>query len=393
MDQKKIGSFLKELRKEKGLTQEQVANTFNVTNRTVSRWETGSNMPDISLLVAIAEFYDVDVREIIDGERKSDNMDKEVKEVAEKMADYAGQEKRGPLKFIRGISIACVALSGLLLAGRVLDLISDVASGMGTGNLFGVILLVVLFVFSAIIAFYTNGKLKANTKKDVAFTAIKILVIFAICIHTLLLIAGFFVIGIVMIFEMNPFNNSIKRGIKNYDKAQILEKYGGDMNSQLYVFPDGTSKMIDPEYKAYFHYGLLDTDAYIILSAKYSEDDFRSEVERLSSIEYTTEYKGEEYTTSIKLDKENYYHPAYVAVDGMSSVYEYALVDENSYEITYMYLSYPKSFLKAIDDDYLKKDQKAYKNEEGSLGEFSIYYYYDSEEGLAVMGDDKPKDQ
>lgn len=99
MDQKKIGSFLKELRKEKGLTQEQVANTFNVTNRTVSRWETGSNMPDISLLVAIAEFYDVDVREIIDGERKNDNMDKEVKEVAEKMADY-GQRERSLCLFL-----------------------------------------------------------------------------------------------------------------------------------------------------------------------------------------------------------------------------------------------------------------------------------------------------
>ena len=393
MDQKKIGSFLKELRKEKGLTQEQVAVTFNVTNRTVSRWETGSNMPDISLLIDIAEFYDVDVREIIDGERKSDNMDKEIKEVAEKMADYAGQEKRGPLKLIRGISIACVALSGMLLAGQVLNLISDVAAGMGTSRLFGLILLAVLFVFSAIIALYTNGKLKANSKKDVAFTAIKILVIFAVCVHTLLLLAGFLVIGLVMIFELNPFNNSIKKGEEDYDKEQILEKYGGDINSSLYVFPDDTSKMIDPEYKAYFHYGLLDTDAYMILHTKYTEEDFNSEVERLSSIEYTTEYDGVEYTQKIMLDEESYYHPAYVAVDGMSSTYEYALVDENNYEITYMFLSYPSSFLKVIDDDYLKKDQKAYKNNGSSIDKFSIYYYYDSAEGIAVMGDDKPKDQ
>ena len=51
MDQKKIGGFLKELRKERNLTQEDLAEQFNVSDRTVSRWETGSNMPDISILV------------------------------------------------------------------------------------------------------------------------------------------------------------------------------------------------------------------------------------------------------------------------------------------------------------------------------------------------------
>lgn len=51
MDQVKIGRFLKILRKEKGLTQEQLAEKFNVACRTISRWETGSNMPDLSILV------------------------------------------------------------------------------------------------------------------------------------------------------------------------------------------------------------------------------------------------------------------------------------------------------------------------------------------------------
>ena len=61
MDQIKIGAFLKELRKAKKLTQEQLAEQLNVSNRTVSRWETGSNMPDIGLLVEIADFYDVSI--------------------------------------------------------------------------------------------------------------------------------------------------------------------------------------------------------------------------------------------------------------------------------------------------------------------------------------------
>ena len=105
MDQIKIGEFLKELRKEKGLTQEQLAEQFNVSRRSVSRWETGKNMPDISLLVEIAEFYDTSIPEIINGERKSEKMNEEVKEVAETMSNYAGAEKESILKNIRGLSL------------------------------------------------------------------------------------------------------------------------------------------------------------------------------------------------------------------------------------------------------------------------------------------------
>lgn len=105
MDQKKIGTFLKELRKEKGITQEQFAEHLGTSGRTVSRWETGNNMPDISLLVEIAEFFDVSIPEIINGERKSENMNKEVKEVAETLSEYATAEKEKMIKNIRTYSI------------------------------------------------------------------------------------------------------------------------------------------------------------------------------------------------------------------------------------------------------------------------------------------------
>ena len=87
MDTKKIGEFLKILRKEKGLTQEQLAEILLVSGRTVSRWETGTNMPDLSIIIQMAEFYAVDVKEILDGERKSENSDKELKETLSKVAD------------------------------------------------------------------------------------------------------------------------------------------------------------------------------------------------------------------------------------------------------------------------------------------------------------------
>ncbi|MBR3833068.1 MAG: helix-turn-helix domain-containing protein [Lachnospiraceae bacterium] len=92
MDQKKIGLFLRELRNEKNLSQEKLAEEFGVTSRSISRWENGNTMPDISIIIELADFYDVDIREIIHGERKSENMDKELKDTLVTVADYTNNE-------------------------------------------------------------------------------------------------------------------------------------------------------------------------------------------------------------------------------------------------------------------------------------------------------------
>ena len=97
MDTKKIGAFLKQCRKEKNLTQEQLAEKFGVSARTVSRWETGINMPDLSILVQLAEYYDVEMRELLDGER-SQTMNKEMKETLDKVVVYEGWVKQKALK-------------------------------------------------------------------------------------------------------------------------------------------------------------------------------------------------------------------------------------------------------------------------------------------------------
>ena len=94
MNQIKIGNFIKELRKEQKLTQEELAEKFGVARRTVSRWETGSNMPDLDILVELADFFDVDLREILDGERKSEKMNEELKETVLKVAEYSNEEKK-----------------------------------------------------------------------------------------------------------------------------------------------------------------------------------------------------------------------------------------------------------------------------------------------------------
>ena len=115
MDLKKIGLFLKELRREKGITQEQVAEVFGVSGRTVSRWETGTNMPDLSILIQIADYYDVDLKEILNGERKRKDMDKEEKETLLKVADYSEMEKEkaakaGNTAFVLMFAICTIAI-------------------------------------------------------------------------------------------------------------------------------------------------------------------------------------------------------------------------------------------------------------------------------------------
>lgn len=92
MDQQKIGKLLKTLRNEKELTQEQFAEIFNVSNRTVSRWENGNNLPDLDILIQISDYYEIDLRELLDGERKGEDMNKDMEETVLKAVDYTNSE-------------------------------------------------------------------------------------------------------------------------------------------------------------------------------------------------------------------------------------------------------------------------------------------------------------
>ena len=101
MNQEKIGKFLRELRKQKGLTQEQIAEKFNVSNRTISRWENGYNMPDLDILIEISDYYEVDLREVLNGERKSENMDKEIQDTVLQAVNYTNTEAERYNKRVR----------------------------------------------------------------------------------------------------------------------------------------------------------------------------------------------------------------------------------------------------------------------------------------------------
>lgn len=164
MDQMKIGAFLKKLRKEKNLTQEQLAEQFNVSGRTVSRWETGINMPDISILVNLAEFYNVSIPEIIDGERKSEKMNEEVKETVLKLSDYA--ETINQKIKIKLFWLTIAALLGMIaflvietLGLNTPDSLYEYIASAGLGLDFGMLIVIAMYLSGVL------GKIKARRMK------------------------------------------------------------------------------------------------------------------------------------------------------------------------------------------------------------------------------------
>ena len=139
MDLRKIGIFLKDLRKEKGLTQEQLAETLNVSRRTVSRWETGSNMPDLDLLMEIADLYEVDLREMLNGERKSeDKMNKELEETVLQVAEYTNADKQRVTKTVQGFFLLGILALAVNVGMEFLDAPDTFWTGVVKGITIGI---------------------------------------------------------------------------------------------------------------------------------------------------------------------------------------------------------------------------------------------------------------
>lgn len=139
MDQGKIGRFLKENRLENNLTQEQLAERLGVSRRTVSRRETGSNLPDLDLLIELSDLYALDLRELLDGERKETTMQKELEETVRKVADYSSERERRlkrRLHALYWIGLGAMLLYVVLLwLGQSDGALGGVSLGFATGML------------------------------------------------------------------------------------------------------------------------------------------------------------------------------------------------------------------------------------------------------------------
>ena len=133
MDMTRIGAFLAELRKENGLTQEALGKVLGVSNKTVSRWETGAYLPPAEMLQRMSERYGVSINEILSGERlTADSYRVKAEEniksalnnsafsVQERMAFFKRKwvKEHWPTFVVCGIALLVIALA---LRGRPLE--------------------------------------------------------------------------------------------------------------------------------------------------------------------------------------------------------------------------------------------------------------------------------
>lgn len=120
MEQIKTGKFIAELRKEKGMTQEQLGAKLGVNSRSVSRWENGHGMPDISLLLELADVLGVTVQELLEGSRRemeSGNAGVVTYEGLHTVVQYLNQERAAWKKQIDSslkFSLLCVGTAMVL---------------------------------------------------------------------------------------------------------------------------------------------------------------------------------------------------------------------------------------------------------------------------------------
>ncbi len=92
MDKEKFGQFVSQLRREQGLTQKDLAQRLYISNKAVSKWETGVSIPDVGLLLPLAEALGVTVTELLSGERQNQTMEKQQVEDVVKKAIIYGEE-------------------------------------------------------------------------------------------------------------------------------------------------------------------------------------------------------------------------------------------------------------------------------------------------------------
>ena len=157
MDTLKMGVYLKKLRNEKGLTQEELAEKFGVTRRTVSRWETGYNLPDIDILIEMSDFYNVELKELLQGGIK--NMENKEKETAILVDDYNKTNNNKSYKVVLiylTLGIICLVINQML---SFFDLPETFWAGFAKGATAGLSLLSLIFAI-----LYITGKL--NSIKD-----------------------------------------------------------------------------------------------------------------------------------------------------------------------------------------------------------------------------------
>ena len=139
MDQLAIGKFITRKRKEKNLTQEQLAEQLNISNKTVSKWETGKCMPDYSVIKNLCEVLEITISELMDGEEEKESIrsydEEQTLELLRRVQELERQKNTlyGMLLIVMGI--AMLAIAQTLGGSAVRDFFAGLFLGMSIAEM------------------------------------------------------------------------------------------------------------------------------------------------------------------------------------------------------------------------------------------------------------------
>ena len=153
MDMIKTGDFLRSLRKAKGLTQEDVATRLMLSPKTISRWESGLGLPDISIITDVATLYDVTVDEILKGQRNSKNLKEETEKSNDKKVNNILTNKITS-KFNIYFYVAIGILSAFL--------VTEVILGLLVNSIVAIVLMALGFIISINLIIFGNIDIKMH---------------------------------------------------------------------------------------------------------------------------------------------------------------------------------------------------------------------------------------
>ncbi len=216
MNQIKIGKFIADLRKEQNLTQKELAEKLNLSDKTVSKWECGKGLPDYSIMITLCDLMDISINELLSGERLSTiDYNQKAEEniinlIQESTKNQEKQKWDALIKIVGELSLVLIIFFSFLTFGGIDTLYRffDIPSFIMVA---GIILLMLLFTnmikpfFYAFKCFYKVEDTISNKDLDMSLLAVKLAI-------TTSAISGIFVITISIITLLYNINTPLTIG-------------------------------------------------------------------------------------------------------------------------------------------------------------------------------------
>lgn len=147
MNQTAIGSYIAKKRREKNLTQEQLAEQLGVSNKTISKWENGKCMPDYSIIEQLCKELSVTISELMDGEDAAEDSvrvydDEQILDLLRRTQELERQKNILCGIILIAFGIACNAMSGTVTGSEIQEFISGLLMGLSVAEILAGIIIV-----------------------------------------------------------------------------------------------------------------------------------------------------------------------------------------------------------------------------------------------------------